>query len=136
MFHIKNSLRYKYVNFKRSNKGLSHLFKKYFSRKYDGIFDTALIASRLTFTANQNQFPDLAEKAFKITNPNFDPANYHNLNVENQVNSILGSAKGKYFELLIEKKLNEGERVGNLILPIGFEANLANSPNQKVGISL
>ena len=131
---INNKLVVKYSSFNNkrgsSKEVLKELFNKYYSKKYQSIIDTAAVASALSFEIISNKTNPLAEKAFKMTNPNFNAENYDSLQ-PNQVSGILASAKGKYFELLIANKLNNGEMVGNISLPHGAKAELADSITQK-----
>lgn len=69
----------------------------------------------------------LVGKAIRDTNPSFDfdaPPDGHELV------GALNAAKGKYFEYLVAHRLNSGERVGDVVLPEGHRAELAESLSQ------
>jgi len=71
----------------------------------------------------------LLEKAIHETNPNFDPSLILDFTDE-EMTGILNSAKGKYFEYLVTDSLNSGGQVGDVMLPEGYKAVMADSINQ------
>lgn len=104
---------------------------KYSISKKQTIIDLLVTASSITpafiFSA---EAPDpLALKAIAETNPTFDPSLLSSYS-EDQLMGIINSAKGKYFEYLVTEKLNTGETVGDIHLPEGFQAVMANSATQ------
>ncbi len=97
-------------------------------RSYLDIFISAINLSVNIFNAESSPNP-LVIEAIKTTNPNFE---YENLNQysDSEMQGIINSAKGKYFELLVVDKLNSGDSVGGIVLPNGARAVLADSLNQ------
>lgn len=71
----------------------------------------------------------LALKALQDTNPNFDPDRVGSYSDQEWM-GIVNSAKGKYFEYLVVDDLNSGGTVGDLTLPDGYSAQLADSMTQ------
>jgi hypothetical protein len=69
----------------------------------------------------------LVERAINDTNPGFSKWDYHD---DGEWQAIINSAKGKYFEYIVADKLNRGEVVGDVVLPDGHKAVLAESMNQ------
>lgn len=102
---------------------------KYTKISSTGIIDIASTAVNLT--ANYvDKNPDvhpLALKAIRDTNPNFDINQTYSLQ---ELKGITNSSKGKFFEYLVQEKLNSGERVGNIVLPNGYKAEVASNMNQ------
>jgi hypothetical protein len=47
-----------------------------------------------------------------------------------QIQGVVNGWKGKYFEILVRDQLNAGHRIGDIKLPIGATARLAESSNQ------
>lgn len=72
--------------------------------------------------------PQLLE-AFQRANPSVDPASLADRSAE-QIEGYVNNTKGKYFEVLVAKRLNAHETVGELQLDPGQEARLATSSNQ------
>lgn len=68
-------------------------------------------------------------RALNLQYRDFDPKFLVSASIE-QLQGHVNSIKGKYFEVLVEQKLNEGERLGELKLVQGQVARLADSPNQ------
>lgn len=80
-----------------------------------------------TIRADDPEYDPLARQAIIDTNPDFD---FSNPPAGEELQGALNAAKGKYFEYLVVDRLNQGERVGDLILPAGYKAVIANSINQ------
>ena len=106
-------------------------FKRAIVCKKQSLIDTLVVAANLSpqiFWSDEFLDP-LVLKALNDTNPNFDPNLLSNYSDE-QMMGILNSAKGKYFEYLVEDKLNIGETVGDVALPEGFSAVVATNLTQ------
>ena len=111
-----------FQNFKR-------LSLKYAQKKKETLIELALLASSLSVDLIRNQENELALEALEMTNPNFDSSRLDEY-TDAELMGIINSSKGKYFELLVVDKLNNGESVGNLVLPDGFTAEMAESINE------
>lgn len=106
-------------------------FKRYVISKKQSLIDLTLSATSLgphNLIDNSNLDP-LLEKAIRETNPNFDSSLINDL-TDAQMTGIINSAKGKYFEYLVTNKLNSGEQVGDVLLPEGYQAVMADNINQ------
>ncbi|MFA3791309.1 hypothetical protein AB6T38_09335 [Aliiglaciecola sp. SL4] len=106
-------------------------FKRAIVCKKQSLIDMLVVAANLspqTFW-NDDVLDPLVLKALNDTNPNFNPNLLSNYSDE-QMMGILNSAKGKYFEYLVEDKLNTGEIVGDVSLPEGYSAEVASSITQ------
>lgn len=68
--------------------------------------------------------------AFKLAYPNVDPSSLIGRSAESMKGFVNG-VKGKYFEVLVERRLNEERTFGELVLGPGQRAALATSPTQK-----
>ncbi len=124
------SLRKKYFPDEQNTlESLYSIYNKYLKRRRDAILDSLIASANLSINIFDSDSDPLALEAIKMTNPNFDPTAFDNYSDE-QLTGIINSAKGKYFELLVAEKLNNGEQVGDLILPDGYHAELAESLTQ------
>lgn len=115
-----------------SSKMLSWLdaVNKYSGFHKTGILDIAVTAANLTYnlsTIEPSTYDPLAKRAIIETNPSFD---FDNPPVGDQLKGALNAAKGKYFEYTVIERLNNGERVGDVILPEGYQAVMAGSLTQ------
>ena len=107
----------------------SGVFQKYLKKRKTAIIDSLVASANLSFHIFDGEPDPLALDAIKMTNPNFDPDMLDSY-TDDQLTGIINSAKGKYFELLVTEKLNDGERVGELVLPNGYHAEMAESLTQ------
>lgn len=106
------------------------LRKRYRQYKSTKLLDLAAVASTLGLeNLNDRSLDAIALKAIKDTNPNFDPDRVFGYSDEEWM-GIVNSAKGKYFEYLVVDRLRNGEAVGDVVLPDGYTAQLADSKNQ------
>lgn len=103
--------------------------KKYSKQKASSLIDIFLTSSNLGINILNDNIDPLLLKAIKETNPNFNPSLISNLS-ENELNGIINSTKGKYFEYQVVDKLNSGNQVGDIKLPNGYKAELAEKFNQ------
>jgi len=109
---------------------LGDLVRKYRQYKDTRTLDLAAVAIGLgTQPTSTDELDPLALKALQDTNPNFDPGSVGSYS-EQEWNGIVSSAKGKYFEYLVTNELNTGGTVGDLTLPQGYSAQLADSMTQ------
>lgn len=103
---------------------------RYLKRHNAAIADLAAEVSNLALNIKMNPLKlhdPLVMQAVLDTNPTFD---FGNPPSGMQLLGALNAAKGKYFEYLVVDRLNKGERVGNLQLPDGYRALLAESQIQ------
>lgn len=103
-------------------------------RKEREILEVAAIPANLTVGASIADFlfPDidpLLARAFAMQYPDVDPSVLVGMKAEHLTGFING-VKGKYFEVLVEQRLNAGETLGDLRLGPGQVARLAMSPFQ------
>lgn len=112
-----------------SLESFSGVFQKYLRKRNTAIIDSLVASANLSLHIFDGEPDPLALEAIKMTNPNFDPGMLDSY-TEDQLTGMVNSAKGKYFELLVTDKLNNGERVGDLVLPDGYHAEMAESLTQ------
>lgn len=106
------------------------LRKRYRQYKSTQLIDLAAVASTLGLdNLSDRSLDPLALKAIKDTNPNFDPDRLFGYS-DDEWMGIVNSAKGKYFEYLVVDRLNSGQPVGDVVLPNGYTAHLADSMTQ------
>lgn len=124
------SLRSKFLRDDESNSAdIRDIFLKYLAKRKQALADSLIASANLSLHIFEGDPDPLALKAIRMTNPNFDPNMIGDYS-EDQLMGIINSAKGKYFELLVADKLNNGEQVGELVLPEGYHAELAESLTQ------
>ena len=103
-------------------------------RQENELLALAALASELSMDSiiNLGLEPDadpLLMRAMERSGSNIEQGAFDGL-TEQQIEGHLGNIKGKYFELLVEERLNAGETVGELKLLPGQVASLADSQNQ------
>jgi hypothetical protein len=109
---------------------MQDLVERYRQYRASSVLDLAAVASTLAInTLHDRQLDPWALKAVQDTNPNFDPHRMFGYS-DDQWMGIVNTAKGKYFEYLVADKLNHGEAVGDVVLPSGYHAQLADTMNQ------
>jgi hypothetical protein len=107
---------------------LESLLAKYRQFRTSSVIDGAAAATALSIDQlKAGQIDPLAEKAIHATNPHFNPWAWHD---DAEWQAIVNSAKGKYFEYWTADQLNQGHAVGDLVLPSGYKAVVADSMNQ------
>lgn len=107
------------------------LLREHTKSKRQSLLDLSVAAANLTLNAHQlsvNSDP-LVLEAFRRANPQLSIDQISDL-TEEQFHGILNNTKGKYFEVLVADRLNSGEQVGDVILPPGFRATLADDLTQ------
>lgn len=106
------------------------LVERYRQFKNTRTLDLAAVALSLGIQPDSSEELDpLALKALHDTNPDFDPGEVGSYSDQEWM-GIVNSAKGKYFEYLVADELNTGGTVGDLTLPHGYSAELADSMTQ------
>lgn len=109
---------------------MQDLLERYRQYRASAILDLAAVSSTLAIdTLHDRKLDPLALQAIHDTNPNFDPHRIVGYSDEEWM-GIVNTAKGKYFEYLVADKLNRGEAVGDVVLPDGYNAQLAGKENQ------
>lgn len=104
------------------------LKQRYAQYRSTRVLDLAATAAALSLNEIETADP-LVLQAIQDTNPHFDPSQLSSLS-DAQLMGILASAKGKYFEYLLADSLNNGEQVGDLLLPPGYQAVVADNLSQ------
>lgn len=107
---------------------LEGLLAKYRQFRTSSVIDGAAAATALSLDQlKAGNIDPLAAKAIHATNPHFDPLAWHS---DAEWQAIVNAAKGKYFEYWVADQLNHGHAVGDLVLPSGYKAVVAESMNQ------
>jgi len=113
---------------------LIQLARDYRKRREHEILDVTSVAANVSMNSIlspglEPETNPLLLKAFKLQYPNVDIkslSDYSNDHIQGFVNGV----KGKYFEVLVEQRLNAGESLGELALGLGQIARIAESPTQ------
>ena len=103
-------------------------------RQENEVLALAALAAELSMDSiiNLGLEPDadpLLMQAIQLSGSNIEQGAFDGL-TEGQIQGHLSNIKGKYFEVLVEDRLNAGETVGELKLLPGQVASLADSQNQ------
>jgi hypothetical protein len=106
----------------------------YERRNQQEALDVAAIAANVTAAAIVNldlepEIDPLLMKAFRLQYPNVDPGSLLGRS-QSQLEGFANGIKGKYFEVLVEARLNHGDTLGELHLEVGQIARIAESPTQ------
>ena len=118
----------------QSRDALSKLAARYSRRNELEVLELAALASDVSIDdiTTLNLEPEsnpLLREAFGLQYPNVSLESLKGA-TEERLQGLAKGVKGKYFEVLVSKKLNAGERVGDIHLEPGQEATLAASQNQ------
>ncbi|MCH7481830.1 MAG: hypothetical protein IIC31_03235 [Chloroflexi bacterium] len=118
----------------RSASRLQELHDHYGRRSEASLLDaitatTALDAFFLSDQVDLGQVTPQMRRAFALAFPNKSLSDLNDLSPES-AKGWLAAWKGKFFEVVVEDKLNAGEQVGDLRLGLGQIARLADSPTQ------
>lgn len=135
--HLSNHVSFEDLRRKWSNRTddsirtFSESFIRYLRVKGDALIDAAALAANIGIEVFHSGHDIDAKllKAIQMTNSNLDQVRLLSLD-DDQITGVVNSAKGKYFELIVEERLNHGERVGDIVLPDGYTAKLAESMTQ------
>lgn len=110
------------------------LYRTYVAKREGALIDAAAAAAAVhsLFAADPASAvavdPRL-EEAFRLAFPNVDPESLRGLDPD-ALAPYLPALKGKYFEVLVRDRLNEGQWVGDIRLAPGQRAVLADSATQ------
>jgi hypothetical protein len=107
---------------------LAELLERHRQYRQSLLIDLVAVATGLTLSAPESLDP-LAIQAIQDTNPTFDPNRLGDY-TDAELMGIANAAKGKYFEYLVVDQLNAGATVGDVTLPEGYHAELADSMTQ------
>ena len=121
-----------YPSKERSN--LADLASHYETRSQREVLEIAAIATDVSADSilNLGLEPEnnpLIMEAFRLQYPNLDEDLVGSS--EDRLSGLANGIKGKYFELLVCDRLNNGESLGELRLGPGQVARLADSPTQE-----
>jgi len=110
------------------------LFRKYQEVKKDTILDalTASIGVSAIFNENKINFEAITprmEEAFNLSFPNKNIGDIANLEPD-QISGFISNWKGKFFELDVNERLNNGEIVGDISLGEGQYSEIAENLSQ------
>ena len=113
---------------------IAELARVYERRNQQEALDVAAIAANVTAAEIVNlgldpEFDPLLMKAFRLQYPNVDPASLLGSS-QSRLEGLANGIKGKYFEVLVEDRLNHGYTLGELRLGVGQVARIAESPTQ------
>lgn len=106
-------------------------FGRYLNANRESLFDLTFAAASAE-TLLDHSISDLDPRlldAIRVTNPSLADDRFFALS-DDELQGVVNTAKGKYFEYLVADRLNAGEQVGPVILPDGYRAVLADSLNQ------
>jgi hypothetical protein len=114
--------------------GLHQLYNQYVKKRQQVLLEAAAAAGAVhaLFFADRidtSQITPQMEEAFRLAFPNLEIESLIDYSPD-QLRGVVSAWKGKYFEVLIRDKLNQGEWVGDLHLEPGQVAVLADSPSQ------
>ncbi len=122
--------KYSFGNATKNQFAFNDAYQKIIIDKKESLIDLIVAASNIGINSLYYTDPDPnLVTAFRRTNPNFDVSKLSQYS-ENELEGIINTSKGKYFEILVTEKLNNGEQVGDIYLPEGFRAVMAEKSNQ------
>jgi len=113
---------------------INQLYNDYILQREKGLIDamTTAVAIDSIFLTDQIDYSKInpqMEEAFHLSYPNQEIGSLSSYDTE-QLQGIINSWKGKYFEVTVRDQLNQGDWVGNLHLENGQQAILAEDPTQ------
>ena len=118
----------------QDGKSLKKLAGKYRRRHEREVLALAAIAADVSIddVTNLGLEPDIHPRLLEAFNDQFRNVSIDTLKdaTEEQLQGYANGVKGKYFEVLVKDKLNDGESVGGIQLVPGQKAVLAESPTQ------
>ena len=122
----------KYTTGDRSS--LAELARRYEHRGQQEILEITAIAADVSADSILNlglepESNPLIAEAFRLQYPNVDQDGLVGSS-EERLSGLANGIKGKYFEVLVRDRLNDGESLGELRLGAGQVARLAESPTQ------
>ncbi|MHB2156372.1 hypothetical protein ACX8XN_18520 [Calditrichota bacterium GD2] len=113
---------------------LKRVYLKYLKQKEQALLDavaaaTALSSFQFSDGIDYDQITPQMREAFEAAFPNMRMEELQDYGAE-QLQGVLSAWKGKYFEVLVRDRLNEGEWVGDIRLEAGQQAVLAEELTQ------
>jgi len=108
----------------------SKAVSEFANRRKQSLIDLAVDAANLAILIEHDPellSDPLVAAAIRDTNPSFD---FSDIPTGDVLQGAVNTAKGKYFEYLVAERLNNHERVGDVVLPDGYTAKLAESMTQ------
>lgn len=128
--------RSKYCSNLNIKESISNLYKETIKRHRQTLIDaiTSSIAIKGIFLSDQIDYSKITpqmEEAFNLAYPNVELNSLSGRNPE-EIEGFLNAWKGKYFEVIVRDKLNDGDWIGNIHLEPGQSARLADSVTQSV----
>jgi hypothetical protein len=119
--------------FQQVKERMKELYVRYLKEKEKALLDASLasiaLGSYLAQSGVQELTPQM-EEAFHLAFPHLDMDEVTGYDGE-RLEGLLSAWKGKYFEVLVRDKLNNGEVVGEIQLEDGQLAKLASDPTQE-----
>ena len=114
---------------------LADLARRYEHRRQQEILDIAAVAADVAIVTILNlglepESDPLVMTAFRRQYPNVNPESLVGAS-QDRLEGLANGIKGKYFEVLVEDRLNNGESLGELSLGPGQVARVAESPTQE-----
>jgi len=114
---------------------LADLARRFEHRRQQEILDIAAVAADVSVDSILNlglepESDPLVMRAFRLQYPNVAPESLVGAS-EDRLERLANGIKGKYFEVLVEDRLNNGESLGELTLGPGQVARIAESPTQE-----
>ena len=119
----------------RDRSSLADLARNYEHRSQQEMLDMAATAAEVSADSLRNlglepELNSLIQEAFASQYPNVDLESLVGASDE-RLNGLANGIKGKYFEVLVRDRLNNGKSLGELHLCPGQIARLAESPTQE-----
>ena len=113
---------------------INQLYNDYILQREKGLIDamTTAVAIDSIFFSDQIDYSKITpqmEESFHLAYPNHEIESLSSYDTE-QLQGILNSWKGKYFEVTVRDQLNQGDWVGEIHLENGQQAILADDPTQ------
>ncbi len=117
------------------NEKINQLYSHYIKKREEGLIDAmaSVVAVGSIFMTDQIDYSEInpqMEEAFNLAFPNQDIESLTEYSTE-QLQGIISAWKGKYFEVIVRDKMNNGEWVGDVHLEQGQQAILADTPVQE-----
>ena len=132
-FHTLRSLADSYSTKDRS--ALAELARHFEHRRQQEILDIAAVATDVSVDSILNlglepESDPLVMRAFRLQYPNVAPESLVGAAAD-RLEGLANGIKGKYFEVLVEDRMNNGKILGELTLGPGQVARIAESPTQE-----
>ena len=120
---------------KEDRSALADLARHFEHRRQQEVLDIAAVAADVSLDSILNlglepEIDPLVMRALRLQYPKVDPESLVGAS-EDRLRGLANGIKGKYFEVLVEHRLNNGKSVGELTLGPGQVARIAESPTQE-----